>query len=148
MASRETFCDPESNASEEDGNRVALAEGAAKEKTSPAVRRHHPFSVEALMSGRTTDGRGGGGGGGGRGGEPTCRIKPEGGAATAPPAGLNPVYLCRETCSPPLGSRKSSPAAPSSPVKSEASEPEDCAHWATDGAFSTQARKHLPHYET
>lgn len=136
MASRETFNDSESNSPEEDGNRVALAEGAAKEQTSPAVRRHHPFSVEALMSGRKTDGRSGG--------ESTC-CKPEGASVAVRPTGLNSLYLCRETCSPPGGSRKSSTAAPSSPIKSEASECEDCAPWGPNSAFSTHPRKLTSH---
>lgn len=133
MASQETFNDLECSSSEEDGNRADLAERTAEEKTSPVVRRHHPFSVEALMSGRKTDGRGG---------ESTC-CKPEGGSVEVSPTGFNSPYLCRETYSPPGGSRKSSTTAPSSPIKSEASESEDCAPWVTSTAFSTQPRKFM-----
>ncbi len=134
MASLETFNDLGCSSSEEDSNRADLAERTAGEKTSAAVRRHHPFSVEALMSGRKTDG------------ESTC-CKPEGGSVAVSPLALNSLYLCRETCSLPGGSRKSLTAAPSSPVKSEASEPEDCAPWITSSTFSTQPRKFLPRHE-
>ncbi|XP_022594675.1 homeobox protein MSH-D-like [Seriola dumerili] len=135
MAAQETSNDLGCNSSEEDStNRAALAEGTAEEKTSPVARRHHPFSVEALMSGRKTDSRGG---------ESTC-CKPEGRSVTVSPTGLNSLYLCRGTCSPPGGSRKSLTAAPTSPVKSEASESEDCASWVTNSAFPTQPRHSSP----
>lgn len=130
MASQETFNDLESSSSEEDSSRAELAERTAEKKSPPVVARHHPFSVEALMSGRKTDGRGR---------EPTC-CKPERASVEVSPTSLNPLYLCRETSSPPGGSRKT-PTTPSSPVKSEASEPEDCAQWITNTAFSTQPRK-------
>ncbi|CAB1454262.1 unnamed protein product [Pleuronectes platessa] len=129
MASQGTFNDLECNSSEEDSNRAASVEGRREEKTSPAVRRHHPFSVEALMSGRTTHGRGG---------------KPEGGSVAVSPAALHSLYLCREPCSPPEGNRKSFTAEPPSPVKSEASESEDCAPWVTSSAFPTQPRHISP----
>ncbi|XP_054482125.1 homeobox protein MSH-D [Anoplopoma fimbria] len=127
MASQETLNELGCSSSEEDSTRADLTESAAEEeRTSPAARRHHPFSVEALMSGRKTDGR----------------RKLEGGsvAVAVSPTGLNSLYLYRETCSPPGGSLKSVPAVPSSPVKSEASESEDCAPWVTSSAFSTQPR--------
>ncbi|XP_070699811.1 homeobox protein MSH-D [Pempheris klunzingeri] len=127
MASQDTFNDLGCSSSEEDSNRPDLAE----EKTSPEVRRHHPFSVEALMSGRKTDG-----------GSTCC--KPEGSPVPVSPVGLSSLYLCRETCSLPGGSRKSSTAVPSSPVKSEASESEDCAPWVTSSAFSSQPRHVSP----
>ncbi|XP_029304071.1 homeobox protein MSH-D [Cottoperca gobio] len=126
MASQETFNDLGCSSSEEDSNRAERTE----EKTSPVVRRHHPFSVEALMSGKKTDGRGG----------ESIRCKPEGGSVAVSPTGLNSLYLYRETCSPPGGSRKSIMAVPSSPVKSEASESEDCTPWVTNSAFSSQPR--------
>ncbi|KAG7515223.1 homeobox protein MSH-D-like [Solea senegalensis] len=124
MAAAENFNDLECNSSEEESNRAALV-GKREEKTSPVVRRHHPFSVEALMSGRKSeDGRGAR--------DFTCAVSPP---------GLNSLYLCREACSPTGGSRKSLPAVPSSPVKSEASESEsDCAPWVTNSAFPTQPR--------
>ncbi|KAF1378370.1 hypothetical protein PFLUV_G00189830 [Perca fluviatilis] len=130
MTSQETFNDMGCSSSEEDSNRADLAESTAEEKTSPVVPRHHPFSVEALMSGRKTDGRGG----------ESIRCKPERGSVAVSPTGLNSLYLYRETCSPPGGSRKSFTAVPLSPVKSEASESEDCVPWVTNGAFSTQPR--------
>ncbi|XP_026184197.1 homeobox protein MSH-D isoform X2 [Mastacembelus armatus] len=134
MASQETFNDLGCSSSEEESNRVDSAERTVKEKASPAVRRHHPFSVEALMSGRKTDGRGGA----------ATRFKSEGDSLAVSPAGLNSLYLCRETCIPPGGSRKSATPAPSSPVKSETSESEDCAPWAANGHISPscQLRKH------
>ncbi|XP_036976130.1 homeobox protein MSH-D [Acanthopagrus latus] len=131
MASHETFNDLGCSSSEEDSNRADMAEGTAEQekKTSPAAaRRRHPFSVEALMSGRKTDGE-------------STGFKPE---ASVSPLGLNSLYLCREACSLPGGSRKSLTAAPSSPVKSEASESEECAPWVTSSAFSTQPRHVSP----
>ncbi|XP_068456892.1 homeobox protein MSH-D [Clinocottus analis] len=130
MASQETSNDLGCSSSEEDINRADVTEGAAEEKTSPVVRRHrHPFSVEALMSGRKTDG--------------SARRDVDGGsvAVAVSPTGLNSLYVYRETCSPPGGRHKSLiTAVPSSPVKSEASESEDCAPWVTSSAFSTQPR--------
>ncbi|KAL6098515.1 msx2 [Pungitius sinensis] len=134
MASRETSNDTGCSSSEEDSNRADSTECASEEekkeeeRRSPAARRHHPFSVEALMSGRKTDGRGGDG----------TRCKLEGDPVAVSPRGLSSLYLYRETRSPPGGSLKRLAAVPSSPVKSEASEPEDCAPWVTSGAFSTQ----------
>uniref|UniRef100_UPI0037E97A44 homeobox protein MSH-D n=1 Tax=Semicossyphus pulcher TaxID=241346 RepID=UPI0037E97A44 len=127
MASQETLNDLGCSSSEEDSTRADLTE----EKKSPAVRRHHPFSVEALMSGRKTEGRGG---------ESTC-CKPE---VAVSPLGLNSLYLCREKYTLPEGSRKSSTAAPSSPVKSETSESEECSPWVTSSAFSAQTRHISP----
>uniref|UniRef100_A0A3Q3FIB7 Muscle segment homeobox 2b n=2 Tax=Kryptolebias marmoratus TaxID=37003 RepID=A0A3Q3FIB7_KRYMA len=122
MASRGTFNDPGCSSSEEDGNRADLL--PEEERKPPAARRHHPFSVEALMSGRTTDSRGGE--------SARCRNA----------SGLNPPCLCRETRSPPGESRGGcTAAAPSSPVKSEVSESEDCsASWAAASTFSSQTR--------
>ncbi|KAK2828154.1 hypothetical protein Q5P01_019188 [Channa striata] len=122
MASLETVRGIDRRSSEEDGGRTV------DDKTSAAMaRRHHPFSVEALMSGRKTDVRGG----------ETTRCPSEGGSLAASPAD-------RETCSPDGGSRKNSTTAPSSPVKSEASEPDDCAPWVTSSAFSAQTRHISP----
>jgi len=133
MASRETINDLGCSSSEEDSNRTDLpgTEGPGVEKTSPVVRRHHPFSVEALMSGKKTDTRGG---------ESVCST-PKGGAVVVSTTGLNSLYLCRETCSPPVGSQMSLTNTPSSPVKSEASESEDCGAWVSASGFSTQPRK-------
>ncbi|XP_071385739.1 homeobox protein MSH-D-like [Centroberyx affinis] len=127
MASHGTCKDLGCSSSEEDSNRADSAEGTMEEKRSPVTRRHHPFSVEALMSGRKTESHGG---------EFTC-----GKPVVMSPTGLCSPYLCRETCSPPGGSRNHLPAVPSSPVKSEASESEDCAPWITSSAFSTQPRQ-------
>lgn len=127
MTSQETFNDLSCSSSEEDSNR---AESAEEKKTSPAVRRHHPFSVEALMSGRKTEGS-----------VESARCKAE---VSVSPLGLSSLYLCREKCSLPDGNRKSSNAAPSSPVKSETSESEECASWVTSSAFSQQSRKFSP----
>ncbi|XP_042355237.1 homeobox protein MSH-D [Plectropomus leopardus] len=126
--SNETSNDLGCSSSEEDSNRADLADGPAEEKISPAVRRHHPFSVEALMSGRKTGGE-------------SIRCKPEGGSVAVSPTGLNSLYLYRETRSSPGGSRK---AVPLSPVKSEASESEECAPWVTNSTFATQPRHVAP----
>ncbi|XP_020506794.1 homeobox protein MSH-D [Labrus bergylta] len=128
MTSQETSNDLGCSSSEEDSNRTDLAEEKA---TSPVVRRHHPFSVEAIMSGRKTEGRVG---------ESTwCKTE-----VSVSPLGLNSLYVCREKCSLPGESRKSFPAAPSSPVKSEASESEECAPWVTSSAFAQQPRHVSP----
>ncbi|XP_077402796.1 homeobox protein MSH-D [Vanacampus margaritifer] len=79
---------------------------------SGAPRHRHPFSVEAIMSGRTT--------GKSRGGE-TAHCKAE-----ARWTGFGSVYMCGDgDADAAAQGRKSYPAAPSSPVKSETSETED-----------------------
>lgn len=88
------------------------SEEETKSSSSPpgAPRHRHPFSVEAIMSGRTTWAS--------RVGEPgRCEME-----AGSPPAGFSSVYKCGDAAT---QARKSSPAAPMSPVKSEASEAED-----------------------
>ncbi|KAK7926339.1 hypothetical protein WMY93_008649 [Mugilogobius chulae] len=90
---------------------------------SPSAHRHHPFSVEAIMSGRVASSR--------RNVEPLCR-------KDVPRTPLNQLYLCRES-EPGLKSLTGSPS-PTSPVKSEASEPEECAPWVSNGAYPTQPR--------
>ncbi|XP_028323433.1 homeobox protein MSH-D [Gouania willdenowi] len=125
IASQETF----NSSSEEDSHRADSPEVSREESSSPAVvvRLHHPFSVEALMSGgRKTDSRSG---------KSSSVSKAVGEQSVG---GLGSLYLCRETCSPPGGSRRFA-AAPSSPVKSEASETEECGAWVT-GAFTAQTR--------
>ncbi|XP_063343256.1 homeobox protein MSH-D [Pelmatolapia mariae] len=134
MASKESFNDLGCSSSEEDSSRADLTEESGEEKASPVVRRHHPFSVEALMSGRKTHSRSG---------ESACFTPKESSVALSP-TGLNSLYVSRETCTPPGGSQKSLTAAPSSPVKSETSESEDCAPWVTTSAFSTQPRHLSP----
>ncbi|XP_047462197.1 homeobox protein MSH-D [Mugil cephalus] len=135
MASRDTFNDLGCSSSEEESSRADAPEGSGEEKTSPVVRRRHPFSVEALMSGMKTESRGG---------DADC-CSAKGSSVPVSPSGFSSLFLCRETCSLPGGSRKSLAAAPTSPVKSEASESEDCAPWVTGtGAFSTQPRHVTP----
>ncbi|XP_068600982.1 homeobox protein MSH-D-like [Brachionichthys hirsutus] len=120
MASPATFNDLRCSSSEEESHRP----DAAEQETSPVTaRRRHPFSVEALMSGKEADGRG------------VC-CKPAGDCVAVSPIGLNSLYACRETCSLPPARRKSFTAEPSSPVKSE--ESEDYGAWVTQSAFSTQ----------
>ncbi|KAM9728499.1 homeobox protein MSH-D [Menidia menidia] len=130
MASRETINDLGCSSSEEDGNRLDSPEpeGPREEKISPVARRHHPFSVEALMSGTKTDTRDG----------DSVRCISKGGSVVASAADLNSLYLCRETCSPPVGGRGSLTNTPSSPVKSEVSESEECAPWVPPGGFPAQ----------
>ncbi|KAM9846336.1 homeobox protein MSH-D [Aulostomus maculatus] len=123
MASHETFKDLGCRSSEEDSNRANS--GTGEEKRAPVTHRHHPFSVEAIMSGRKTE---------------SARCKVEGASVVVSPTGLNSVYLCREACSPPMESRKNFTASPSSPVKSETSESEDCAPWVSSSAFPPQPR--------
>lgn len=133
MASHGTCKDLGSSSSEEDCNRADAAEVAAEETRSPVTR--HPFSVEALMSRGKTDSHSG----------DLTRAKSESGSVMMHPAGLGSPYLCRETCSPPGGSRQHLTGVPSSPspVKSDASELEDCAPWVPSRGLSIQPRKCL-----
>lgn len=131
MSSHETYKDLGSGSSSEEdcSARSDVTDGAAEEEkekekaaTSPAaLRHHHPFSVEAIMSGRVVS---------------------SGRKELPPRTPLNPLYLCRES----EASRKSlnTSSSPTSPVKSEASEPEECAPWVTSGAFPTQPRHISP----
>ncbi|KAM9333563.1 homeobox protein MSH-D [Pholidichthys leucotaenia] len=131
MSSQETFNDLGCSSSEEDSNRT---EGSAeKKKPPPAVRRHHPFSVEALISGRKTGSD-----------REWPRDVLKGRPAAASPAGLNSFFVCRDRRSPPGGNRKSLAGAPSSPVKSETSESEECAAWVNTSAFPAQTRHISP----
>ncbi|XP_020782722.1 homeobox protein MSH-D [Boleophthalmus pectinirostris] len=130
MSSRESFKDLGSGSlsSEEDCSARSdvtdtgpAEEEKASSPTSPSALRHHPFSVEAIMSGRVVSRRSA---------EPVCRKE-------VPRSPLNPLYLCRES----EASRKSlSASSPTSPVKSEASEPEECTPWVTNGAYPSQPR--------
>ncbi|XP_024122558.1 homeobox protein MSH-D [Oryzias melastigma] len=129
MASHESLNELGSSSSEEDGNRTDMFDGSGEEKPFPAVRLHHPFSVEALMAVRKTDSR-----------RATC-LKPK---EELMPACLNSLYLCREESSPPGGSQRGLTEEPSSPVKSEASESEECASWVRASPFSTQLRHVSP----
>lgn len=121
MTSQEAFRDLGCSSSDESSHRRDSAEAAPAETKTPVVHRHHPFSVEAIMSGRKLD-RGA-----------SVRCKPEA-------AGLSSVFLCSETYSP-TKTRNNLVAAPSSPVKSETSESDD---WITNSAFSSQPRKLTP----
>lgn len=126
MASHESLNELGSSSSEEDSNRADMFDGSGEEKPFPAVRLHHPFSVEALMAGRKTDTR-----------RSTC-LKPKEDLMAVTSACFNSLYLCRETSSPPGGSQRGLTEEPSSPVKSEASESEECASWVRASPFSTQ----------
>ncbi|XP_034540304.1 homeobox protein MSH-D [Notolabrus celidotus] len=128
MTSPETMNDLLGCSSSEEDCTRAEEEKEERKETSPAVRRHHPFSVEALMSGRKTEGE-------------SRRCSAE---VSVSPLGLSSLYLCRERSSPPDGSVRSPNAAPSSPVKSETSESEECASWVTSSAFSQQTRHISP----
>ncbi|XP_014892267.1 homeobox protein MSH-D [Poecilia latipinna] len=133
MTSQHTAKDLD-HCSEEANNRSVSPEVQSEEKTSPILRPHHPFSVEALMSGRKTEHRT----------EAYTCCKTAGATVSAPAAGLKSLYLCRDTCSPPGEGRNSFAAVPSSPVKSEVSESEECSHWVSASAFSTQPRHISP----
>ncbi|XP_068187637.1 homeobox protein MSH-D [Antennarius striatus] len=123
MASPATLHDLQCNSSEEESHRTA--DGTAERKASPVTaRRRHPFSVEALMSGKTTDVRGIG-------------SKPGGDFVAVSPVGINSLYMCGETRSSPLAGKYSSPVERSSLVKSEVSESEEFAAWVPKSAFST-----------
>ncbi|TNM84715.1 homeobox protein MSH-D [Takifugu flavidus] len=131
MNSRETFNDAGCSSSEEDSNRTDTTDRTAEQKTRDTVAcRRHPFSVEALMSGWKTEGL--------RRDSSDCR--PGSGAVST--LGVNSLFLCREMQYPPAGSRRN--IAPSSRVKSEVSESEDCAAWVTKSTFSKQPRHLSP----
>lgn len=134
MSSHETYKDFGSASSSEEDSIVT--EGAAEEEkeksiSSPAALRHHPFSVEAIMSGRVlSSSRNNNNNNNNK--EPPCRTP------------LNPLYMCRDESETRRKALNPSPS-PTSPVKSEASEPEECAPWVTNtGAFPTQARHISP----
>lgn len=122
MSSREAFKDLGSGSSSEEECNVT--DGAAEEEkeekgekaSSPAERRHHPFSVEAIMSGKVVS---------------SARRE-------EPRTPLNPLFMCRDS----PATRKTLNTS-SSPVKSEASEPEECAQWSS-GGFPTQPRHISP----
>ncbi|XP_061595460.1 homeobox protein MSH-D [Cololabis saira] len=133
MASRETWKEFKGcSSSEEDGPRAA-----------PALRRHrHPFSVEALMSGRT------GADSPSPPGDHT-RIPPgedarsPGGDPRSPP-GDHTRSPGGDPRIPPGEDDSRSPGIDArSPVKSEASEPEDCSSWLHAG-FHSQPRHITP----
>lgn len=135
MTSRGTFNDAGCSSSEEDGNRAEAEERTAEQKTrDPATSRRHPFSVEALMSGWKTEDRR----------RESSDCKPGSVPVSVSALGVNSLYLCRETYNLPAGSRRSS--TPSSPVKSEVLESEDCAAWVTQSAYSAQPRTFLQLY--
>ncbi|XP_030010979.1 homeobox protein MSH-D isoform X1 [Sphaeramia orbicularis] len=147
MSTLEASKESGNSSSEEDGPRTDVTESPVEEeeedrqkkkKKDPAtvgLLRHHPFSVEAIMSGRTPSR-----GGHSHGESPTtttcCRA--EGGPAVLPRTAFNSVYLCRDTSTDP--GHKGLTASPSSPVKSETSESEECVTWVSNGAFPTQPR--------
>ncbi|CAL1573249.1 unnamed protein product [Knipowitschia caucasica] len=123
MSSHDAFKDLGSaSSSEEDCSaRSDGTETAEEDKTSthasPSAHRHHPFSVEAIMSGRVMS-----------------RSK-DAPVRTA----LNALYLCRDS-----DASLKSLTSPTSPVKSETSEPDECAPWVTSGAYPAQTRHMTP----
>ncbi|XP_077596769.1 homeobox protein MSX-2-like [Stigmatopora nigra] len=126
MSSRENAKDMSGRSSDEE-----------KKISSPSVptQLRLPFSVEAIMSGRTTVAR--------RSEEP-AHWKSEAESVTiaeSMPAGFGSVYVCGDAAA---QSRKTYPTAPSSPVKSDTSEPEDWALPSEPRQVSTtcQLRKH------
>ena len=125
MSSHETYKDLGSaSSSEEDSIVTDCAAEEEKEKvaSSPAALRHHPFSVEAIMSGKVL----------------SSSRNVHSSHKEPPRTPLNPLY-------PRESSRKgfidASSSSPTSPVKSETSEPEECAPWvSSNAAFPTQPR--------
>ncbi|CAL8365485.1 unnamed protein product [Lota lota] len=97
------------------------------------VLSHHPFSVEAIMSGsktRQSPHRCAGFTSGKQvdGSSPTDMVQ----------TGQSSSYsLCREYYSPAEVNRKHLVSVPTSPVKSETSESDDCAPWIINGTFSS-----------
>lgn len=130
MNSRETLNDAVCSSSEEDSNRADTTDRSVEQKTrDPVACRRHPFSVEALISGWKTEGL--------RRDSSDCRH----GSGAVSTLGVNSLLLCREMQYPPTGSRRN--ITPSSRVKTEVSESEDCAAWVTKSTFSKQPRKFL-----
>lgn len=132
--------DRECSSSEED-RRSDLAEETMEKrrtmkKNRPQVTSYHPFSVEALMSGKKTHSHS----------REFTTGKTENGSVGIFPKGQNsPPYLCRETYNPPGGIRKQFVTVPPSPVKSETSESDECAPWVISPTFSSQPSK-LPRW--
>lgn len=110
--------------SSEEDSRPELERTMDGRKTQ-VTRHHHPFSVEAIMSGRKIHSE--------------FTSKPDNVSVVPFSKTQNSPYLCRESYSPPAGIRKH--FIPPSPVKSESSEPEDCAPWVMSPRFSAQTRK-------
>ncbi|KAM9788735.1 homeobox protein MSH-D [Neosynchiropus ocellatus] len=106
------------------GSTSSSKEDAAERTASPpAEQRHHPFSVEALMSGSR------------RGESAAARLESA--------RGMNSLYLYRDGFGPADSKNLMSP----SPIKSESSESEECSLWVNNSSQprvspSCQLRKH------
>lgn len=113
----------DSSSSEEDSR--PERESTMDDRKTQVTTHYHPFSVEAIMSGRKTHSE--------------FTSKPDNVSVVTFSKTQNSPYLCRETYSPPEGIRKH--FIPPSPVKSESSEPDDCAPWDMSPRFSAQTRE-------
>ncbi|XP_041742517.1 homeobox protein MSX-2-like [Coregonus clupeaformis] len=116
----------DSSSSEEDSR--PERERTMDDRKTQVTKHHHPFSVEAIMSGRNTHSE--------------FTSKSDNVSVVTFSKTQNSPFLCRETYSPPEGIRKH--FVPPSPVKSESSEPDDCAPWVTSPRFSAQTRQVSP----
>ncbi|XP_010869438.2 homeobox protein MSH-D [Esox lucius] len=115
----------DSSSSEEDSR--PEPERTMDERKTQATAHHHPFSVEAIMSGKKM--------------RSEFARKPDD-VSVVTFSNAENSYLCRETYSPAEGIRKH--FIPPSPVKSESSEPDDCAPWVVSPRFSVQTRQGSP----
>ncbi|XP_062309796.1 homeobox protein MSX-2-like [Osmerus eperlanus] len=113
------------SSSDEDSQDPEAAERTTENSKTP-VTSHHPFSVEALMSGRKTH----------------CEFRPDHVSVVTFSKARESSNLFRDTYSPPesLGKR----FTPPSPVKSESSEADDCTSWLANPTFPTQTRQMSP----
>ncbi|CAL8399191.1 unnamed protein product [Boreogadus saida] len=131
MGSRVNASGGEELGSPED-TRLDSTERTMGESKSPVLSRH-PFSVEALMSGSRT-----------RRSPPHC-VGLTGGKHGDGPSPTDLVHtgrsssysLCGEHYGPAEGNPKHFVSVPTSPVKSETSESDDCAPWIINGTFSS-----------
>ncbi|KAJ7997245.1 hypothetical protein DPEC_G00226970 [Dallia pectoralis] len=118
----------DSGSSEEDGRAELERTMDDRTTTATTTRHHHPFSVEAIMSGKKM--------------QSEFSRKPDS-VSVVTFSKTETSYQCRGTCSPPEGIRNH--FIPSSPVKSESSEPDDCVpNWVGSPGFSAQTRQGSP----
>ncbi|KAL0994728.1 hypothetical protein UPYG_G00126380 [Umbra pygmaea] len=115
----------ESSSSEEDC-RPELERKMDDRKTQPTTH-HHPFSVEAIMSGKNM---------------PSDFSRKPDNVSVVTFSKTDNSYLSRDTYSPPERIRQH--FIPPSPVKSECSEPDECVPWAGSPRFSAQTRQGSP----
>lgn len=110
------------SSSDEDNQSPKPAKRTTEDRKTP-VTSCHPFSVEAIMSGRKTQ----------------SEFRPDRVSVVTFSKSHDSSYLCRDAHSPPEGCRKH--LIPPSPVKSESSEPDECASWLVNSSYPAQTHQ-------